>query len=102
METKSYDYAFPVSADILEKQHLGHFNNCGEASPFGLTKREHFASLAMQSYLINSSIRRVGFMDRVRILFGYKPKKYNIDINAKNVAEVSVDMADRLITELNK
>lgn len=45
---------------------------------YGLTKREHFAAMAMQGYLANYA--------------GLE----------KSLAELSVDMADALIAELNK
>lgn len=102
MKTKSYDYAFPVSADILEKEALGHFNNAGQSSPFGLSKREYFASLAMQSYLNNSSLRLIGFKDRIRLFLGIMPKKVSIEINGKNISDACVDIADKLIDALNK
>jgi hypothetical protein len=51
MKTNGNDSANPVGSDILEKHSLGYFKNAGERNPFGLTKREHLAAMAMQGML---------------------------------------------------
>ena len=53
MKTNGNDTAYPVSQDVLYKKSQGHFNNAGEAKPFGLTKLELFASRNMQALLSN-------------------------------------------------
>jgi hypothetical protein len=71
----------------------------GESLAKGLTKREHFASLAMQGMLSNESgINRI-----------WQSAKKISDCNEnslvlceKSVAETAVAMADVLIEELNK
>lgn len=64
--------------------------NMGYVSKFfGLTKREHFAGLAMQGLYSNP-----GYMKK------YEGEKYLMQ--DKIIAEISVKMADALLEELSK
>lgn len=88
MKTNGNDYANPISADVLEKHRQGHFNNVGEPNPFGLTKREHFAAMAMQGWISATEFGNVSMSE-----------SENLPIVA---AKWSVAYADELIKALNK
>jgi len=80
--TNGNESASPLTAGLLDKQQQGHFNNAGERRPFGLTKREHFAAMAMQGIIsIENALNCLSY---------------------ENMAERSVDAADALIKALNK
>ena len=71
--------AFPISDEV--------WNNCGEKpSPFGLTKREYFAAMAMQGLLSN-------FLEQ-----GH----YGNSTSFPMVGEIAVSCADELLKELEK
>lgn len=86
MKTNGNDWANPVSSDLLEKESQGHFRNAGDTNPFGLTKREYFASLAMQGLISQTT-----------------PLPTTSLLEApKNVANWAVIFADELIKSLNE
>lgn len=71
--TNGNDPAQPISGSLLSR--CGQFNE----NPFGLTKREYFAAMAMQ-----------GLINKINV------HEYN------DLAAYSVKAADALINELNK
>ncbi len=81
MKTNGNDYANPVGADVLEKHSQGYFKNAGEPKPFGLTKREQFAAMALQGLLANPD---------------------NLDYTRDETASLAIGAADALINALNK
>jgi len=81
MTTNPNDPANPISAEIIEKKELGHFNNPHDLKPFGLTKREQFAMAAMQGIRSNP-------------IYEFKTAYY--------VAKMSIELADALINALNE
>ena len=85
-KTKSTDPIYSVSTEILDRENKCHYNTPYGINPFGLTKREHFASMAMQGYLTNND----------------KGTYITMDDAIKFMAELSVKQADALINALNK
>lgn len=84
MKTNPNDSAFslPITDKQLEKAGLEATKNL---NPNGLTKREYFAAMAMQSILINPPH---GHIDGVK--------------DYEEITGLSCKYADALITELNK
>ena len=79
--------ANPVSIDISEYQGT---INCLYNKPLtGLTKREHFAGLAMQALLSNSTMGDSDLWET--------PQEW-----VKQMTETGVEMADALLKELDK
>jgi len=94
--TQPNDPAGVISAELLDR--------CGEVnfSPFGLTKREKFAAMAMQGILADPSmadtptkeiLAKIGVPESMTYQY---PKHY-----AKYISLISVEMADALIEALN-
>jgi len=73
-----------------------------DATQRGLTKREYFASEFMKSIIQVSSVRRISLLDRIRIFFGMKYKKVDIEHNYQNCSNAAIECADIFINELNK
>jgi hypothetical protein len=78
-KTNGNDYASPISGSLIEK--CGAFNE----SPFGLTKREYFAAMAMQGLLHNYNSNGM----------------YGNSVDYPMVHKQAVECADCLIAELN-
>lgn len=79
--------ANPVSIDILEYKGT---INCPHNKPLtGLTKREHFAGLAMQALLSNGVMGDSELWET--------PQEW-----VKQMTETGVEMADALLKELEK
>jgi hypothetical protein len=83
-ETNPNDAALPIHDGIWDKEQRGFFNNVGDRSPLGLTKREHFAALAMQGLCVG--------------------KKTNDIMTGQcvDIANEAVEIADALIAALNE
>ncbi len=75
--------AMPLSLDLLNSFKQGYYDQAA----LGLTKREHFAGLAMQSVLNNFNSYEQGYFDSS----DYK-------LTVKN----AVGLADALLAELDK
>lgn len=80
-ELYGHSSAFPVSADLIEKERNGHFNNVGAEDYRGLTVRQDFAKAAMQGLCANLQIGQE---------------------TPEDVARYAVEQADALIEALNK
>jgi len=82
MKTNANDPSTPLSEHILSNAVHGQYGSENvNINPLGLTKREHFAAMAMQGLLANASA---------------------IDYDIDGLSEMSVQAADALITALNK
>lgn len=75
--------AMPLTIDLISSDIMGKMAR-------GLTIRQHFAAMAMQSIIVQDE----------KIEFGFNGHKRSKGIN--EVAEESVMYADALIAELNK
>lgn len=87
---------YPLSGSLIDKCGIGGLN------PFGLTKREHFASLAMQGMLADPSQFDVPInfiMDYIGVPRSviYSPEVHY----PKYLAKRSVQYADALLAELD-
>lgn len=87
--THGNDPASPITKGLIELENLGHLNGAGATNPFGLTKREQFAAMAMQGMLANSIDKKQSA----------EPFWF---MSQENLAKVAVWYADALIAELNK
>jgi len=83
MKTNPNEPASPVEVSIVDGNIIG--NQTSQFSYFatGLTKREHFAGLAMQG------------------LCAWGANDFNFD-HVERIAKISIAQADALIEELNK
>ncbi|WP_113636091.1 hypothetical protein [Nubsella zeaxanthinifaciens] len=55
-KTKGNDPINPIDSDILISERNGNFDSVGSMNPFGLTKREYFAAIALQGLAANRYI----------------------------------------------
>ena len=70
----------------------GNFNDCKDMGGVGLTKREHFASMAMQGLLANSKLPEIT---------AYVTSNFNV--SAEQAASMmAIENADALLAELEK
>ena len=68
----------------------------------GLTKREYFAGLAMQSFITSTIIRKKTLFSKMKILIGINGWKADHEFNKDAISRASLEVADALINELNR
>jgi hypothetical protein len=85
------------------KKLIHSFNHidCSPGNFEGLTKREYFAGLAMESLLKATCIKEETLISKIRRLLGLKGWKVNNNINYQNVAKESTKIADELLKQLS-
>ena len=66
----------------------------------GLTKREYFAGLAMQSLVNTTVIREEKLISKIRRFLGLNVWKVSHNINFENISESSIKLADELLKQL--
>ena len=68
----------------------------------GVTIRQYYAGLAMAAYIQATESHRESFISKIKRFFGISGVKMSFEFNSKRIAECSVEMANDLITALNK
>ena len=68
----------------------------------GLTKREYFAAMALQSFIEAASVRNETLLSKVKRLFGFYTGEVRFGYNHEANVKSSIEVADIMIEELNK
>lgn len=71
-----------------------------ERTPVDL--RDYFASLAMQSILNKTIVKKHSILSKIRIFLGLEGYSIEFDIYKKQISKASYEMADSMIAEKNK
>ncbi len=71
----------------------------GELNALGLTKREYFAGLAMESLVKATCVREETFKSKIRRLLGLS-WNVNHNLNYKSISNESIKLADELLKQL--
>lgn len=64
--------------------------------------RDYFASLAMQSILSKSIVKKHSILSKIRIFLGLEGYSIDFDVYMKKISKASYEMADAMIEEKNK
>ncbi len=64
--------------------------------------RDYFASMAMQSMVSKTMIKKHSIWSKILIFFGYEGYSVEFDVYMKKISKASYEMADAMIKEKNK
>ena len=92
--------AFPeVNSEIIK---IGGEDALNTVTNGGLTKREYFAAMAMQGFINTNMVREETMHSKIQRLLGLDGWKVKNSYSYSNIVKSSVELADKLLAELEK